>query len=64
MKRNSTYAIYFTWKEDNFKDSFNVYSTVDRDLNLAELKIRTDISEVSWCRIYSSGEYGRTIKVK
>lgn len=64
MKRNSTYAIYFIWKDDNFEDSFNVYSTADRDLNLSELKIRTDISEVSWCRIYSNGEYGRIIKVK
>ena len=42
------YAVYFTWK-DGVEDSFNVYTAKERDMN---------IKEISYCRIYSNGEYG------
>lgn len=57
------YAVYFTWN-DGFEDSFNVYDAKERDLNIKNMIQRGEFKEISYCRIYASGEYGKTIKVK
>lgn len=56
------YAIYFTWN-DGFRDVFNVDSAQERDMNIAEMIERNEFSEIHYCRIYSNGEYGRSIQV-
>lgn len=53
------YAIYFVWN-DGMCDSFNVETAKERDLNIREMIARKDFREISWCRIYASGEYGIT----
>lgn len=55
------YAIYFTWN-DGFEDSFNATDAKDRDLNIKEMVERKDFKEISYCRIYKNGEYGKRIK--
>ena len=50
------YAIYFTWK-DGTKDSFNVNSAKERDLNIKEMVARKEFKEISYCKIYTNGEY-------
>lgn len=55
------YAIYFTWN-DGFKDTFNCKDAKDRDINIKEMINRGDFKEISYCRIYSNGEYGKTVK--
>lgn len=59
---NYRYAIYFTWN-DGTEDSFNVYSAKERDMNIKEMIDRGDFKAISWCKIYSNGEYGMTHKV-
>lgn len=61
MKRYS-YAIYFTWN-DGTEDSFNVYDAQERDLNIKEMTARGDFKEISYCKIYANGEYGRHKRV-
>lgn len=56
------YAIYFTWKDDGFKDTFNVDNAQDRDMNIKDMIQRGEFSEISYCKIYADGEYGKTIK--
>lgn len=56
------YAIYFTWKDDGFKDTFNAEDAKDRDLNIKEMIERGEFSEIRYCPIYANGEYGKTIK--
>ena len=57
------YAIYFTWK-DGTKDSFNVYDAKTRDWNINEMIERKDFVNISYCKIYASGEYGERKVVK
>lgn len=57
------YAIYFTWK-DGTEDSFNVLSAKERDLNIKDMIRRGDFTEITFCPIYSSGEYGARKRVK
>ena len=54
------YAVYFTWN-DGFKDSLNVYDAKERDINIKEMINRKEFKHISYCKIYSNGEYG-TIK--
>ena len=56
------YAVYFIWN-DGFEDSFNVDSAKERDLNIKEMIERKDFQEISYCRIYANGEYGKRVKV-
>lgn len=56
------YAIYFSWN-DGIKNSFNVKSAKERDFHIKNLLNMSDISKVSYCKIYSSGEYGSRILV-
>ncbi len=56
------YAVYFTWN-DGFKDTFNVENAKDRDLNIKDMVERGEFSEISYCKIYADGEYGKHIKV-
>ena len=56
------YAIYFTWN-DGFEDSFNVYDAKERDMNIKDMINRKDFKRISYCRIYSNGEYGKDITV-
>lgn len=56
------YAIYFEWK-DGFKDTFNVDSAKERDLNIKDMLYRNDFKNISYCIIYNSGEYGKEIIV-
>jgi hypothetical protein len=57
------YAIYYTWK-DGTKDSINCDNALDRDLNLKGLVARREFTDICWCKIYVSGEYGRRHFVK
>ena len=50
------YALYFTWN-DGTKDSFNVNSARERDLNINEMIARKEFKEISYCKIYANGEY-------
>jgi hypothetical protein len=56
------YAVYFTWN-DGFEDTFNVENAKDRDFNIKDMIQRKDFKEISYCRIYANGEYGKTVKV-
>ncbi len=56
------YAIYFRWK-DGDRDSFNVDNANERDLNIKDMVEREDFDEISYCKIYASGEYGENITV-
>lgn len=56
------YAIYYTWK-DGFKDSINVESAKERELNIKDMMAREDFKSISFCKIYRNGEYGRNNKV-
>lgn len=56
------YAIYYSWN-DGTKDSFNVDSAKERDFHIKNLLEWSAISKVSYCKIYSSGEYGSRILV-
>ena len=56
------YAIYFTWN-DGFKDTFNVGNAKERELTIKNMKERKEFKEISYCRIYKSGEYGKRVKV-
>ena len=60
MNMKYRYAVYFTWN-DGFEDSFNVYTAKERDMNIREMIKRKDFKEISYCRIYSNGEYGMTV---
>lgn len=61
MKRDK-YAVYFIWN-DGTEDSFNCTDAEERDLNIKQMIERKDFKEISWCRIYKSGEYGKIVKV-
>lgn len=56
------YAIYFTWN-DGTEDSINVYDAEERNFNIKDMIERGDFKEISWCKIYSNGEYGIKHKV-
>lgn len=56
------YAIYFTWN-DGFKDSFNVDSAKERDMNIKNMIERKEFKEIHYCPIYRSGEYGMDTQV-
>ena len=56
------YAIYFTWKDDGFQDTFNVDNAQDRDMNIKDMIQRGEFSEIRYCKIYANGEYGRETK--
>lgn len=56
------YAVYFTWN-DGMEDSFNTNTAEERDLNIKDMKSRKEFKEISYCRIYRSGEYGKRVKV-
>lgn len=56
------YAVYFTWI-DGFEDSFNCLNAKERDNNIKEMISRKEFKSISWCRIYSNGEYGKITKV-
>jgi hypothetical protein len=58
------YAVYFTWNDDGTRDSINCDNALDRDLNLKELIKRKEFSDICWCKIYASGEYGRRYFVR
>jgi len=62
MKMKYRYAIYFTWN-DGFEDTFNVYDAWERDSNIKDMIERKEFKEISYCRIYANGEYGKRIKV-
>ena len=53
------YAVYFTWN-DGFKDTFNVDSAKERDMNIKEMIARKEFKSISYCVIYANGEYGKT----
>lgn len=57
------YAVYFTWKEDSFDDTFNVESAKERDMNIAEMIQRNVFDRIEYCPIYANGEYGMRKKV-
>jgi hypothetical protein len=57
------YAIYFTWKDDNTSDSIIVKGVEERNLNIKDMVKRNEFKDIYYCKIYSSGEYGKHIKV-
>jgi len=56
------YAVYFIWN-DGTEESFNAADAKDRDVNIKDMIERGDFKEISYCRIYANGEYGKRIKV-
>lgn len=56
------YAIYFTWY-DGENDSFNVDSAKERDINIKNMLSRKEFKRIRYCKIYTNGEYGKTINV-
>ena len=62
MKYRDTYSVYFTWN-DGTEDSFHCENAKDRDSNIKDMISRGDFKEISYCRIYANGEYGKHIKV-
>lgn len=56
------YSIYFTWN-DNFKDCVNVNSAEERDLTIRDMVKRKEFKEISYCKIYANGEYGKIKEV-
>ena len=56
------YAVYFTWN-DGFQDTFNCETAKERDANIKQMIARKDFKEIRYCRIYSNGEYGKTVKI-
>ena len=57
------YAVYFTWKNDGFKDSFIAADRNDRDVNIRQMLDRKEFKEISYCKIYKNGEYGKHVNV-
>lgn len=63
------YAIYFVWK-DGTEDSCIEYGAARRNmvindlLNRENLDGEKDFIEISYCKIYKNGEYGKRIKVR
>lgn len=53
------YAIYFTWKVDGMKDTFNVNNAKERDYNIKLMIQEGYTKDIHYCPIYKSGEYGR-----
>lgn len=56
------YAIYFTWN-DGTQDTFNCVDAEDRDMNIKNMISRKEFKEISYCRIYRNGEYGKIVKI-
>lgn len=54
------YAIYFTWENDGFEDTFNVDSAAERTRAVYDMINRKEFSCIKYCPIYANGEYGRT----
>ena len=57
------YAIYFTYKGGT-EETFNVYDAKARDWNINEMTATKDFTNISYCEIYASGEYGERKVVK
>lgn len=57
------YAIYYTWKDDNSRDTFNADNAKERDMNIRNLISRNKFKDISYCPIYANGEYGIRKKV-
>lgn len=57
------YVVYFTWKWNGEKDSFNVDSARERNMNIDEMIEREEFESISYCPIYRDGEYGKRINV-
>lgn len=60
--RKHKFAIYFTWN-DGFEDADNVESRQERDMVIRDMINRNEFKEISYCRIYANGEYGKLTKV-
>lgn len=58
------YAIYFTWKVDGMKDSFNVNNAKERDYNITHMRKDGYTKDICYCPIYKSGEYGRFVYIR
>lgn len=58
------YTIYFEWL-DSQKDSVICYNAKERDdiIKNTMLRYRGCFKEISYSRIYKSGEYGKRTKV-
>ena len=57
------YAIYFTWK-DGVEETFSVYDAKARDWNINEMITIKDFTNISYCKIYANGEYGKRKEVR
>lgn len=56
------YSVYFIWN-DGFKDSLICNNAKERSLIINNMIKRKEFKSISYCKIYNSGEYGKTIKV-
>lgn len=54
------YAIYFTWAEDNEKDSVKEDNAKKRDRTIKYMKKVGWFKDIRYCPIYKNGEYGQT----
>lgn len=62
MLIENRFAIYFTCN-DGFRDSINVDNIEEGETKIKEMIERKEVKEISCCRIYANGEYGKIIKV-
>lgn len=53
------YAIYFTWVEDNEKDSVTVHNAKERNRDIRYMKRTGWFKDIRFCPIYKNGEYGQ-----
>lgn len=56
------YAVYFTWN-DGASDSFNAENSKERDANIKDMIRRKEFKNISYRKIYKSGEYGCQVTV-
>ena len=53
------YAVYFTYKDDGFNDTFNIENSKYRYKEIRHMIKRKMFSEISYSKIYKNGEYGK-----
>lgn len=56
------YAIYWTWN-DGFEDTDILLNRKERDICIKDMISRNEFKEISYCKIYANGEYGKRVKV-
>ena len=56
------YALYWTWN-DGIEDSGICEDREERDISIKDMISRKEFKEISYCKIYANGEYGKHVTV-